>query len=159
MKGFREILVAVSGLTPQVITETLYYLTQVCVPPVAISEIYVLTTQPGKQRILADLLTPHAGHFYTFCAEYGLSAADIAFDAEHVHVLSDASGIPIEDIRTAQDGTAVADQILAFVHRLTDDPGTRLYCSLAGGRKTQSVLLGFALRCMAVHRTRCCTSW
>ena len=72
MEVFREILVAVAGLTPQVITETLYYLTQVRDPPVTIAEIHVLTTQPGRQRILADLLITDHGRFYTFCAEYDL---------------------------------------------------------------------------------------
>ena len=53
-----EILVAVAGITPQVITETLYYLTQECDPPVALTEIYVLTTQPGRQRVLTELSHP-----------------------------------------------------------------------------------------------------
>jgi hypothetical protein len=67
MAGFREIVVAVAGLTPQVITETLYYLTQKGDPPVAIAEIYVLTTQPGEQRILTDLLSLDNGRVYVFC--------------------------------------------------------------------------------------------
>ncbi len=146
MGGFREILVAVAGLTPQVITETLYYLTQKRDPPVAITAIHVLTTQPGGQRILSDLLTLDDGRFYAFCREYDLDPTTIAFDAEHIHVLTDATGAPLEDIRTAADSTAVADQILDFIRHLTDDPATRLYCSLAGGRKTQSVSLGFALQ-------------
>lgn len=143
---YREILVAVSGLTPQVITETLYYLTQKRDPPLAIAEIHVLTTQRGQQRMVADLLTPEVGHFYTFCTEYGLDPASIAFEAAHIHVFADAAGVPLDDIRTADDSAAVADQILAVIRRLTDDPTTRLHCSLAGGRKTQSVLLGFALQ-------------
>jgi CRISPR-associated protein (TIGR02584 family) len=146
MEGLRNILVAVVGLTPQVVTETLYYLTQVRDPPAAIAEIHVLTTQPGRQRLLADLLAPHTGRFYAFCAEYDLDPAAIAFDAERIYVLCDAAGVPLDDIRTAADSSAVADQILACVRRLTADPATRLYCSLAGGRKTQSVLLGFALQ-------------
>src|SRR5919109_2264692 len=146
MEVFREILVMVAGLTPQVITETLYYLTQKRDPPVAITEIHVLTTQPGRQRILPDLLTPHHGRLHTFCAEYNLDPTTIAFDADHIHVLTNAAGIPLEDIRTADDSAAVADQILTFIRRLTHDPATRLHCSLAGGRKTQSVLLGFALQ-------------
>ncbi len=146
MAAFREMLVAVAGLTPQVITETLYYLTQRRDPPVALSEIYVLTTQPGREQILAELLTPYGGRFYTFCAEYDLDPASIAFDANHIHVLTDAAGVPLEDIRTADDSAAVADQILALIRRLTDDSATRLHCSLAGGRKTQSVSLGFALQ-------------
>jgi len=144
--AWREILVAVAGLTPQVITETLYYLTQVRDPPVGIAEIHILTTQPGRERILTDLLTPDRGRFYTFCTEYDVDPTGIAFDGDHIHVLTDAASVPLEDIRTAADSAAVADQILAFIRRLADDPTTRLHCSLAGGRKTLSVLLGFALQ-------------
>ena len=146
MDGFREILVAVAGLPPQVITETLYYLTQKRDPPVVIAEIHVLTTEPGRRRIRTDLLTPDSGHFYAFCQEYALDPTTITFDAERIHVLTDAAGVPLDDIRTAADSAAVADQILALIRRLTDDPTTRLHCSLAGGRKTQSALLGFALQ-------------
>jgi CRISPR-associated protein (TIGR02584 family) len=146
MKTWREILVVVAGLTPQVITEALYYLTQVRDPPLTIDEIYVLTTEPGWRRILDDLLPPDHGYFYTLCSEYQLDPSTIDFDADHINVLTDAAGAPLEDIRTADDNAAVADQILALMRRLTADPATRLHCSLAGGRKTQSVLLGFALQ-------------
>jgi len=146
MNAWRELLVAVSGLTPQVITETFYYLTQVRDPPVTIAEIHVLRAQRGGQRILTHLLTPSVGRFYAFCAEYNLDPTTITFDADHIHVFTDVAGIPLDDIRTADDRTAVADQILTLIRRLTDDPTTRLHCSLAGGRKTQSALLGFALQ-------------
>ena len=143
MPAFRDILVAVVGLTPQVITETVYYLTQVHRPPVALAGIHVLTTQLGKTQILTQLLAPRGGHFYTFCTEYGLDSTTIDFE---VHVFKDEMGVPLEDIRTATDSIAVADQIATLVRRLTSDPTARLYCSIAGGRKTQSVLLGFALQ-------------
>ena len=41
-----------------------------------------------------------------------------------VHVLKDEMGVPLEDIRTATDSRAVADQITALVRRLTSDPTT-----------------------------------
>jgi CRISPR-associated protein Csx14 len=109
----------------------LYYLTQVRDPPVAIAEIHILTTQTGGQRILTDLLTPDDGRFYAFYREYDLDPTTIAFDAHHIHVFTDVAGIPLDDIRTASDSTAVADQILALIRRLTDDSTTRLHCSLA----------------------------
>ena len=143
MPAFRDILVAVVGLTPQVITETVYYLTQIHHPPVALTSIHVLTTQLGKTQLLTQLLTPRSGHFHTFCTEYGLDSTTIDFE---VHVFKDEMGVPLEDIHTATDSIAVADQIAALVRRLTSDPTARLYCSIAGGRKTQSVLLGFALQ-------------
>lgn len=142
MPAFRDILVAVVGLTPQVITETVYYLTQVHQPPATLAEIHVLTTHPGQQ-VVTQLLHPLHGHFHTLCTEYGLDASTITFE---LHVLKDAAQVPLEDIRTAADSAAVADQIAALVRCLTADSSTRLYASLAGGRKTQSVLLGFALQ-------------
>jgi CRISPR-associated protein (TIGR02584 family) len=115
MDAWREILVAVAGLTPQVITETFYYLTQVRDPPVAIAEIHVLTTRPGRQRILTALLTQDDGRFHAFCREYDLDPATITFEANHIHVFTDVAGVPLDDIRTADDSTAVADQILALI--------------------------------------------
>src|SRR5262245_46458384 len=117
MNAWRELLVAVSGLTPQVITETFYYLTQVRDPPVTIAEIHVLRAQRGGQRILTHLLTPSVGRFYAFCAEYNLDPTTITFDADHIHVFTDVAGIPLDDIRTADDRTAVADQILTLIRR------------------------------------------
>ena len=64
MQAFRDILVAVVGLTPQVITETVYYLTQVHRPPITLAGIHVLTTQLGKAQLLTQLLSPQGGHFY-----------------------------------------------------------------------------------------------
>jgi CRISPR-associated protein (TIGR02584 family) len=109
MRAFRDILVAVVGLTPQVITETVYYLTQVHRPPAALAGIHVLTTQLGQTQLLTQLLAPGRGHFYTFCAEYGLDATTIDFE---VHVLKDELDVPLEDIRTAIDSRAVANQML-----------------------------------------------
>jgi len=146
MGAAREILITVAGLTPQIITETLYYLTQLENPPVRISEIFVLTTLPGKERIQASLLDPARGHVWAFCHEYGIDPSSITFDAASIVVLQGNDEKPLRDIRTDADNGAVADQIAAFIRRLTDDPTTRLHCSLAGGRKTQSVLLGFALQ-------------
>jgi CRISPR-associated protein (TIGR02584 family) len=91
----------------------------------------------------AQLLAPTAGHFYSLCREYGLDAA--AIDV-HIHILTDATQVPLDDLRTAADNAAVADQIATLVRQLTSAPITRLFCSLAGGRKTQSALLGFALQ-------------
>ena|SRR5262245_39341454 len=103
MKAWREILVAIAGLTPQVITEMFHYLTQVRDPPVAIAEIHILITHSGGERILTDLLTPDDGRFYAFCRRYDLDPTTIACEVCNIHVFTDVAGIPIDDIRTAAD--------------------------------------------------------
>jgi len=141
----KEILVAVAGLTPQVITETLYYLTQVKKPRIKISEVYILTTIEGNEAILDKLLGKKKGKFFDFCRDYKIKLQSIKFDESSIILLRDSKGNPISDIRVANDNELVADQIIEFVRGKTTDPNVVLHCSVAGGRKTMSVYLAFAL--------------
>ncbi|RMG93180.1 MAG: TIGR02584 family CRISPR-associated protein [Candidatus Dadabacteria bacterium] len=138
----RTVLVALAGLTPQVVTETLYALWREGDLP---SEIHVLTTLPGRQRVRETLLDPHHGAFYRFCSDYGLDHRDIRFDLDTVHLLVAPDGRPVEDLRTAEENAAVADQLAGFVRDLAADPSVRIHASLAGGRKTMTYYLGYAL--------------
>ena len=52
----KDILIFVIGLTPQLITETLYYLTQVKKPFINVREVYVITTKSGKKGIIDNLI-------------------------------------------------------------------------------------------------------
>lgn len=141
-----EILISVAGLTPQIITETLYHLTQVRRPPGKISEIWVITTAPGKLKVERDLLHPRSGNFFRFCREYGLDARRIRFGSEQILVVPDERGQPLVDIRTPEDNVALADFITAFIRDRTGNPSVRLHCSVAGGRKTMGLYLGLALQ-------------
>lgn len=140
-----EILIAVAGLTPQVITETLYYLTQVKKPRSKISEVYVITTSDGKREILGKLLDRNKGKFFQFCREYKIDSSSIKFHEKTVILLNDSKGSPLKDIRTARDNKLVADQITEFIREKAKDPRAILHCSVAGGRKTMSVYLAYAL--------------
>lgn len=144
-KGYRGILIAVAGRTPQVVTETLWALWNQN-PPQKISEIWVLTTAIGKAQCLKDLLDPKTGQFHSLCKEYRISKNGIRFNPGSILVLSGASGRPLEDIRTEKESRAAADQISEFLRRMTKDPKTRLHCSVAGGRKTMGVYLALSLQ-------------
>jgi CRISPR-associated protein (TIGR02584 family) len=140
------VLIFVAGLTPQVVTETLYYLTQVSVPPRAIDEIYLLTTSMGKKKALADLLDATKGRFYAFCKEYDMDYSAVRFDPDHIIAIQDKNGVPLTDIRTSEDNAALADFIMSFVREKTSDPDCVFHCSVAGGRKTMSLFLGLELQ-------------
>src|SRR2546426_12133493 len=71
----RHILLCVAGLTPQIITETLYALTQQ--RGERIDEIRVITTLGGRDRILSALLDPQQGKFFAFCRDYGIAPDSI----------------------------------------------------------------------------------
>jgi CRISPR-associated protein (TIGR02584 family) len=138
----RRILLAVTGLTPQVVTETLYALAcgdgEKWVP----DEIHLITTATGAESARLNLLLPN-GWFHRLCKDYALPAID--FPVGNIHVLHGHDELRLEDIRTQEQNTVAADFIMETVRRLTEDAGTELHVSIAGGRKTMGYYLGYAL--------------
>jgi len=146
-EGFpRRILLAVTGLSPQVVTETIYALAVAAAPGserFVPTEVHVLSTVRGAEQARLTLLSRDPGWFHRLRAEYELP--EIAFDESHVHVLQTTDGRPLEDIRTPQDNHDAADFITEWVRALTADEDAALHVSLAGGRKTMGFFLGYAL--------------
>lgn len=139
----RRVLLAVCGLSPQVVTETLYALA-VPVPGVFVpTEVHLITTTEGARRAELSLLSNDLGWFHKICADYHLIG--ITFDASHIHVIQSASGQPMDDIRTDQDNRDAANFMTAKVRQITADPACALHVSIAGGRKTMGFYLGYAL--------------
>jgi len=139
----RRILLAVTGLSPQVVTETLFALAVRQIPPWEPSEIHLITTREGAQRARLALLSEAPAGFHRLCRDYRLSP--IAFDERHIHQLEDDRRQPLADIRTPRENEHCADQITAWVRRFTADPESALHVSIAGGRKTMGYYLGYAL--------------
>ncbi len=138
----RRILLAVTGLTPQVVTETVYALMREG-PDRVPHEVHILTTADGAERARLALLSDQPGWFQRLRDDHGL--AQIDFGVDNIHVLRGASGEPLTDIRSAADNALAADQIADWVRRFTQDPDTQLHVSLAGGRKTMGFFAGYAL--------------
>jgi len=139
----RRVLLAVTGLSPQVVTETLYALTRVTQPPFVPTEIQLITTAPGAEHARLNLLSADPGWFHRLRQDYGLPR--IRFSAEHIEVLRGPDGNPLEDIRTPAENEQAADFITERVRALTADPDCALHVSIAGGRKTLGFYLGYAL--------------
>jgi len=138
---FREIFVAVTGLTPQVITETIYALSQKKLP-IIIDEICIITTATGKKVIEDTLIKKDI--LGNLIAEYDLKPIEIT-DNSFV-IAKDENGLEISDIISEKDNEIIGDVITSTVRRLASDSNTRLHCSIAGGRKTMSFYLGAALQ-------------
>ncbi|WP_412852563.1 CRISPR-associated ring nuclease Csm6 [Ectothiorhodospira shaposhnikovii] len=139
----RRILLAVTGLSPQIVTETLYALAMADPPGFLPTEIHLLTTLEGAKRARLSLLSQEPGWFDRLCREYELP--DMTFTEAHIQIIQDPDGRPLEDIRSPADNLAAADQITDTVRRLTEDEHSALHVSIAGGRKTMGFFLGYAL--------------
>lgn len=139
----RRVLALAVGLTPQVVTETVYALAIQRRPPWVPTEIRLLTTAEGAMRARLMLLDAESGHFGRMCREYpGLQA--VRFTEQDIAVMNGGRQ-PLADIRTPAENATAADAITDFVRGLCADPDAAVHVSIAGGRKTMGYYLGYAL--------------
>lgn len=140
----RNILLCVAGMTPQIITETLYAL--IVKRKEQVDEIRVITTLGGRNRLLKDLLARPNGKFFEFCRDYHIDPASILFDETTIALLHTRDGITLPDIRTPEENELAGDRICDIVSELAKDERTRIHASAAGGRKTMSIYLTAAMQ-------------
>lgn len=135
----RRILLCVVGMSPAVVTETIYGLFQRQEPFVP-TEIHIMTTTAGREKVVETLLdTPRIQQLYQ---QFGYGDVLPRFDVGYVHVPNNATGQALEDIRTADDNAAIADDMLTLACDLTSDAQSAVHASISGGRKTMSYYLG-----------------
>lgn len=138
----KNILFLVTGMTPQIVTETLYALaadpevSEKWVP----TEIHVLTTAKGKIQIRSRLFND--GIFAQFLKDFQLS--NIQFDDSTVHVITH-QGEELEDLKTLEDNELAANETCRLIKLFTEDDDSTLHVSIAGGRKTMGFYAGYAL--------------
>lgn len=151
----RNILLCVAGLTPQIILETLYVLTQI--KDETIHEIRVITTLDGRDKIMTgivkgrgrpedSLLHPEHGQFFAFCRDFNIDPNSIRFDERSISLLHRPDGLTLPDIRTEEENEIAGDQICEIVQQLTSNPDVRIHASAAGGRKTMGIYLTAAMQ-------------
>lgn len=141
-----KILLCLCGLTPQVITETLYALAVDQKPAWIPDELHVITTESGRLLAEEKLLHPSHGGFYQLCSEYKIPSPK--FDAQTIHVIT-GEDRPMYDIRSQADNSQLADSIVYVVRSLCEKNDTMVHASLTGGRKTMSFYLGMAMQLFA----------
>ena len=140
----RRVLAMAVGLTPQVVTETVYALALAREPAWVPTEIKILTTAEGALRARLTLLDAEGGQFWRMCEEYGLRGR-IRFGENDIVAMTDETGRPLQDIRSPQENAWAADAITAFVRELCADDQSAVHASIAGGRKTMGYYMGYAL--------------
>jgi hypothetical protein len=65
----RRVLLAVSGLSPQIVTETIYALASNPQAPFVPTEVHLITTREGAQRAELSLLSDDLGWFHKLCTD------------------------------------------------------------------------------------------
>lgn len=151
-------LVTVSGISPAILTETLWALavdkTFPCVP----DEVVVITTRRGEEDIERLLLTPLPDWgdktvWETLRADLlkkaklPASHPCLQISLQVIDLPNPSTGIreKAHDIRSISDNAEAADFILRTLASHADAADTRVIASIAGGRKTMGALLYAAM--------------
>lgn len=134
----RHVLVAVTGVTPQVVTETLWWLARRSDPPVHVDTLHIATTGLALPRVKS--LCGDAGAISRLARDLNMPAPKI-----EIHVFDGPDKLPLEDIRSSVESAAFGTGITELVRRLTMDPDVAVHASIAGGRKTMGFHLGHAM--------------
>jgi CRISPR-associated protein (TIGR02584 family) len=151
----RRVLLAVTGLSPQVVTETVYALAVGAARarpprrPFLPTEIQLATTREGAARARRTLLRQgrQPGWLARLRRDYQLPP--IRFSARDIHILGG-----LNDIRCPEDNERLADALTQRIRALTADPRCALHVSIAGGRKTMGFYAGYALSLYARPQDR-----
>ena len=148
----RRALLAVVGLTPQVVTETVWALATHASAPFLPTALLVVTTAEGRERLLLTLLDEDRGQLHSLAEDLGRPELARILTPARIHVA--ARDAPLDDIRAAADHVAVADLLTRLIGAITADPACALHVSIAGGRKTMSFLAGYVLSLFARPQDR-----
>lgn len=142
-----HLLVALVGLSPAVLTETIYALclgSEIGIP----DRILVVTTTTGRDRLIAKLFHHHGWKRLLDRLERDLGPGALANKLRFGPIEDCIRVIPnqsrdqnLRDVRTVEDNTAVADFLMDTVRGPCEDEDIQITASLAGGRKTMSALL------------------
>lgn len=136
----KNILVCVSGLTPQIITETLFCLSYQ--KKIQIHQLYVLTTSRGRDVILGidkKVKLPNLkSEIKRMCAKYKIAVPLFENNDTHIIVAKEQS-IELKDVRDDKHNVLFPNKVCEFLNELTSNRDSVIYCSISGGRKSMGV--------------------
>lgn len=140
----RRILLCLAGGTPQIITESIYAITQIYGK--RLDEVHVITTPTGREKILENLLKENSGKFYRFCDDYGIDASSITFNDRTITLVGSDKGRILTDLVTEEENQAAIDHICRIVREQASRNENVIHASVAGGRKTMGIALTMAMQ-------------
>lgn len=137
--AIKNVFLATVGMSPQVVTETLYAIAKEGLNwP---HEINIITTTVGAKKIKEGLIDDQ--QLARLCEEVDQPIP--LFTEAEILIVPNAEGVPVDDARTIEDHQALGDYILTVVQQITAQENVHLHASLAGGRKTMTFYMGYAM--------------
>ncbi len=152
----RNILIALCGISPAVISESVWALWKE-ENPQRIHEVIVITTTTGRKYLRDYLLD--SGIWEQLRQELGASSQELLFGdtSYNLRVLPAADrSHDLTDICSSEDHLCMTDTFLDILRGFCDNPTNRIFVSIAGGRKTMSAMMALCFSLVARPRDRLC---
>lgn len=151
-KTKKNILFAITGMSPAVLTETIWALATSKKDPIIIDDIFVFTTLTGKSVLEKTLLSKigktKKTHWDLFkeCLSKKINSDLSQKMLLTSYIVSqglilDERKNALEDIKNDSDNLAVADFFMEKIFPKTSDDDNRVFASIAGGRKSMGAML------------------
>ena len=86
------------------------------------------------------------GALYKLYQDYNIDAKSIKLDESCIHIIKNKEDKMLDDIRSKSDNESTISMVFKLVQKFTSMENTILYTSVAGGRKTMSVIVGQAMQ-------------
>ncbi|KZS22762.1 CRISPR-associated ring nuclease Csm6 [Wohlfahrtiimonas chitiniclastica] len=135
----KNILLAVMGTSPQVLTETLYAIHMQGKPfP---DEIYLITSANAKSKAIEWLFEKRQIEYLK--THHRLPS--FKFEQNHILLIEHNNGEIVQSGSEEGDQQGIADSIIRLVSMFTADDNCRIHASIAGGRKTMAFYMGYAM--------------
>ncbi len=147
----KNILIAISGLTPQIVTETLFVLT--IQQGIKIDEIYVITTQRGKTVLKGKDKAPNTPNsalgmeIKNLCKKYKITPPK--FSIKKNVIVAEEESLELYDIKTDKDNSLFPNKTAELIKKISQMEDTVIHASLSGGRKSMSDHLALVISLFA----------
>lgn len=128
----KHYLIIMVGMSPAVITETVYQLDKEFNTP---DEVVAITTKEGAAEIEKQLLS--GGVWEKLNSQL---KEKIKFGTANIRVIPDDKRDYSSDVKNTDDNNAMADFLLGELTQYTERADTRISFSIAGGRKSMSAM-------------------
>lgn len=137
----RRTLVLVTGADPEMLSQTVRYLTQKAEPRFFPTDIQVLTTHTAAPQLRRALLSPATDRLRRWRDDFSLPPG--TFDVAHIQVIPTRDSEPSRETSDAK-GSA-AEFILDTVRRLAEDETRAIHATTAGSGRNFAQHLHYAL--------------
>ena len=136
----KRLLVCSVGLSPQVVTETLYALAVLPERRFVPTSLHLVTTQGGAPGLETGLLRPD-GALDAMARDWQLPHISVLARQAQVHIVPSQDG----DMSAEDDLAAFARYAATLLRQLTADDDAAVHVSLSGGRKSAAAAWALAM--------------